>query len=75
MGLEVGGQIAYGQWYAVRASPTSGVAQFCKKDVQCAVLYASIHASIGKQRNLSKARAKLKHDAFIELNDHAVQFF
>jgi hypothetical protein len=36
------------------------------KNVQNRILYKA---------NLSKVRAKLKHEAFIELNDHLARFF
>ncbi len=40
-----------------------------------AINHSEIPERVLFKGNLSKARAKLKHDAFIELNDHAVQFF
>lgn len=39
------------------------------------IKHAEIPERIMFKGNLSKARAKLKHEAFIELNDHSVQYF
>ncbi len=39
------------------------------------IKHAEIPERVLFKGNLTKARAKLKHEAFVELNDHQVQFF